>query len=135
MLVGSRDFIERARIARKMLGGGMRQAGVLAAAGLVALEEMPKLLACDHANARHLAVGLARIKGIVIDPQKVVTNILIFDVRDTGRTAADFCAGLAQRHILCNPTAKFSVRMVTHHDVNREGIDRALAAATEVCAA
>ena len=135
MLVGPRDFIEKARIARKMLGGGMRQAGVLAAAGLVALEEMPKLLACDHANARHLAAGLARIKGIAIDPQKVITNILIFELRDTGRTAADFCAGLAQRQILCNPTAKFSVRMVTHHDVNREGIDRALTAATEVCAA
>jgi len=108
---------------------------VLAAAGLVALEEMPKHLACDHKNARHLAEGLARIKGITLDPQKVVTNILIFDVRGTGRTAADLCAELAKRQVLCNPTAKYSVRMVTHHDVDRAGIDRALAAMSEVCAA
>jgi threonine aldolase len=135
MLVGSRDFIEKARIGRKLLGGGMRQAGVLAAAGLLALEEMPKHLACDHNNARHLAEGLARIKGITLDPKKVVTNILIFDVRGTGRTAADLCAELAKRQVLCNPTAKYSVRMVTHHDVDRAGIDRALAAMSEVCAA
>jgi len=135
MLVGSRDFIDKARIGRKLLGGGMRQAGVLAAAGLVALEEMPKHLACDHKNARHLAEGLARIKGITLDPKKVVTNILIFDLRGTGCTAADLCAELAKRQILCNPTAKYSVRMVTHHDVDRAGIDRALATMSEVCAA
>jgi threonine aldolase len=102
---------------------------------LVALEEMPKVLACDHKNARHLAEGLAQIKGISLDPQKVVTNIVIFDVRGTGLTAADLCAGLAKRQVLCNPTAKFSVRMVTHFDVDRSGIDRALAAMSEVCAA
>ena len=134
MLVGSRDFIEKARIGRKLLGGGMRQAGVLAAAGLLALEEMPKHLGCDHKNARYLAEGLARIQGIALDPPKVVTNILIFDVRGTGRTAADLCAELAKRQVLCNPTAKYSVRMVTHHDVDRAAIDRALAAANEVCA-
>jgi len=135
MLVGSRDFIEKARIGRKQLGGGMRQVGVLAAAGLVALEEMPKLLACDHNNAKHLAVGLARIKGIGLDPKKVVTNIVIFDVQGTGRSAAELCAELAKRRILCNPTAKFSVRMVTHFDVDRGGIDRALAAMNEICPA
>jgi threonine aldolase len=118
-----------------MLGGGMRQAGVLAAAGLIALEEMPRFLACDHANARHLAEGLSQIEGIALDPKKVATNILIFDVRGTRLAAADFCAALGVLGILCNPTAKFSVRMVTHHDVNREGIDRAVAAAREVCAA
>jgi threonine aldolase len=134
MLVGSRDFIEKARIGRKLLGGGMRQAGVLAAAGLIALEEMPKRLACDHKSARHLAEGLARIEGIGLDPQKVVTNIVIFDVRETGRTAAEICAELAKRQIFCNPTAQFSIRMLTHHDVDREGIDRALAAIGEVCA-
>ena len=80
MLVGSRDFIDKARVTRKLLGGGMRQAGVLAAAGLIALEETPKILHRDHENARHLAEGLAKIPGISIDPKKVVTNILIFDV-------------------------------------------------------
>ena len=69
MLVGSREFIDRARVTRKLLGGGMRQAGVLAAAGLIALEETPKLLHRDHENAKHLAEGLARIAGISIDPE------------------------------------------------------------------
>jgi threonine aldolase len=135
MLVGSREFIDKARIGRKMLGGGMRQAGVLAAAGLVALEETPKMLVCDHKNARYLAEGLSRIKGVRLDPKKVVTNILIFDVQGTGLPAAGLCAQLAKRRILCNPTAKYSVRMVTHFDVDRSGIDRALAAMSEVCAA
>src|SRR4029077_117714 len=72
MLVGSRDFIERAHIGRKLLGGGMRQVGVLAAAGLIALEETPKTLHRDHENARYLAEGLSRIPGIALDPKKVV---------------------------------------------------------------
>ena len=76
MLVGSRDFIEKARVNRKLLGGGMRQAGVLAAAGLVALEESPKLLPRDHENAKHLARGLASINGVSINPEKVITNIV-----------------------------------------------------------
>jgi threonine aldolase len=135
MLVGSRDFIGKARIGRKMLGGGMRQAGVLAAAGLIALEEMPKVLVCDHQNARYLAEGLARIQGISLDPKKVATNIVIFDVHATGRTAEDVCAQLAKRHILCNPTTKYSVRMVTHFDIDRAGIDHALTATVEACAA
>jgi threonine aldolase len=134
MLVGSRDFIDQARIARKLLGGGMRQAGVLAAAGLVALEETPKILYRDHENARHLAEGLAQIKGISIDPKKVATNIVIFDVEGTGRTAVEICAELAKHQIRCGDTAKYSVRMVTHYDVNRAGIDRALAATAQVVA-
>ena len=89
MLVGSRDFIEKARTGRKMLGGGMRQAGVLAAAGLVALEESPKNLYRDHENARHLAEGLAKIQGISIEPKKVVTNIVLFRVHASGRTAPE----------------------------------------------
>ena len=134
MLVGSREFIAKAHVGRKLLGGGMRQAGVIAAAGLVALEETPKILDRDHENARHLAVGLAQIKGIALDPKKVVTNILIFDVRATGRTADDTCSDLAKRKILCGATDKFSVRMVTHYDVDRAGIDRAIAAVAEVVA-
>jgi threonine aldolase len=132
MLVGSREFIDRARVTRKLLGGGMRQAGVLAAAGLIALEETPKLLYRDHENARHLAEGLAQIPGIAIDPTRVVTNILLFDVRGTGRSASDVCAALARRNVLCGATSEFAIRMVTHFDVDRAAIDRALAIVADV---
>src|ERR1700742_3261718 len=86
MLVGSRKVIERGRMVRKALGGGMRQAGILAAAGLIALEEMPKRLATDHANARLIAESLAQIEGIAIDPATVETNIIVF--RLTGALTA-----------------------------------------------
>jgi threonine aldolase len=132
MLVGPREFIERAHIGRKMLGGGMRQAGVLAAAGLIALEETPKVLHRDHENARYLAEGLARVKGITLDPKKVVTNIVIFDVYATGRTAGEICSALGEKKIRCGPTDKYSIRMVTHYDVERAGIDRALHAVSEI---
>ncbi len=132
MLVGSREFIDKARVMRKLLGGGMRQAGVLAAAGLIALEEAPSLLYRDHENARHLAEGLAQIPGIAIDSNKVVTNILIFDVRGTGRSASDVCAALARRNVLCGATSEFTIRMVTHRDVDRDAIRRALAIAADV---
>lgn len=132
MLVGSRDFIEKARVYRKMFGGGMRQAGVLAAAGLIALEESPKILHLDHQNARHLAEGLAAIPGISIDPAKVVTNIVIFDVQGSGHTAADISAELARRNILANPTGPYAIRMVTHYDADRPGVEAALAALREI---
>ena len=132
MLVGSREFIDKAHITRKLLGGGMRQAGVLAAAGLIALEETPKLLHRDHENARHLAEGLAQISGVSIDPKKVVTNILIFDVRGTGRSAGDVVAALATRNVLCGATGPFTIRMVTHYDVDRSAIDRALVVVRDV---
>jgi threonine aldolase len=135
MLVGSSEFIQKAHIARKMLGGGMRQVGVLAAAGLIALEESPKNLHRDHENAKVLADGLGKIKGISLDTAKVVTNIVIFDVRGTGRTAAEICSELGKRKILSGPTDKFSIRMVTHCDVNRAGIEDALTAITEVLTA
>jgi threonine aldolase len=127
MLVGTRDFIDKARIARKILGGGMRQAGVLAAAGLVALEESPKRLHCDHENAKRLAKGLAEIPGVAIDPVKVVTNIVIFDVRESGKTGAEVSAAIKERGVLANPTGKYTIRMVTHCDVDRAGIERAIA--------
>jgi threonine aldolase len=134
MLVGSHEFIDKARITRKLLGGGMRQAGVLAAAGLVALEETPNVLYRDHENARHLAEGLSKIPGIAIDANGVVTNILIFDVRGTGRSAADVVAALAKRNVLSGATGEFTIRMVTHYDVDRRAIDRALAIAADVLA-
>jgi len=132
MLVGSKEFIQKAHIARKLLGGGMRQAGVLAAAGLIALEESPRNLHVDHENAKFLANGLANIKGISLDPKKVVTNIVIFDVRGTGRSAAEISTDLGKKNIHCGPTDKSSIRMVTHCDVQREGIERALTAVREV---
>lgn len=132
MILGSREFIEKARVTRKMLGGAMRQGGVLAAAGLIALEESPKVLRRDHENARLLAEGLARIKGISVAPKKFVTNIVIFDVRGTGKTASEISGALAQRKILANPTEKFSIRMVTHYDVDRAACERALGVVGEV---
>jgi threonine aldolase len=134
MLLGSQEFIKQAHIRRKMLGGGMRQAGVLAAAGLIALEESPKRLHLDHENAQHLAKGLATVEGIALDPAQVVTNIIIFDVRATNRTAAEVCEQLAAKRVLCSATDKYSVRMVTHCDVDRAGIDAALAAVAQVAA-
>jgi threonine aldolase len=135
MLVGSSEFIQKAHIARKLLGGGMRQVGVLAAAGLIALEESPKNLHRDHENAKFLANGLAKIKGVSLDATKVMTNIVIFDVRGTGRTAAEICSELGKRKILSGPTDKYSIRMVTHCDVNRAGVENALTAIAEVLSA
>jgi len=127
MLVGSREFIEKARVYRKLFGGGMRQAGILAAAGLIALEKGPSRLNEDHANARYLAEALAELPGIKVDLRKVQTNIIIFDVSGTGRTAAEISAALAKRNVLANPTGKYDIRMLTHVDVDRAAIDRALA--------
>jgi threonine aldolase len=134
MLVGTRSFIEKARVYRKMFGGGMRQAGVLAAAGLVALERSPKRLHIDHENARRLAEGIAEIRTLRIDPKKVRTNIVIFDCSKTGKTAVEFCDALSARGIWAQDTALYSVRFVTHCDVNREGVERALAVLQELTA-
>ncbi len=131
MLVGSRAFIDEARVVRKMLGGGMRQAGVLAAAGLVGLEETPKRLPEDHENARRLAEGVAGLPGVKIDPEKVVTNIVIFDVSGTGKTADEICAGLRERGVLAVGFGS-AIRMVTHYDVSRADIETALGALSSV---
>ncbi|MGD0921802.1 MAG: GntG family PLP-dependent aldolase [Terriglobia bacterium] len=132
MLVGSKTFFEEARLVRKMLGGGMRQVGVLAAAGLVALEESPKRLHIDHANAKFLAQGLAEIPGIKIDPEKVVTNILFLDVSGTGRTSFEISKRLAAQGVLANGVTPETMRMVTHYDVDRVGCERALQALREI---
>jgi len=131
MLLGTRAFIDEARVIRKMLGGGMRQAGVLAAAGLIALEESPKVLAEDHLNAKRLAEGLAGLPGIKIDPEKVVTNIVIFDVANSGLTADSICAQLREHGILASGFGS-SIRMVTHYDVSRSDIEKALAALNSI---
>jgi len=135
MLVGSHEFIEKSHIYRKMLGGGMRQVGVLAAAGLVALEESPKILHRDHENAKYLAQALAQIPGIQVDPKKVVTNIVIFGVGETGKTAAEISTEFGKRGVLAGATDQFHIRMVTHYDVNRAKIERAISTVREVCGA
>ena len=132
MLLGSRAFIEEARAWRKLLGGGMRQAGVIAAAALVALEETPPHLAEDHRNARRLAEGLAELPGIELDPKRVVTNIVLFDVTNTGQTADHVCARLHAEYGVLASGFGSSIRMVTHYDVTREDVDAALKGMKEV---
>ncbi len=127
MILGKKDFIEEARIWRKRFGGGMRQVGILAAAGLIALTETPKRLHIDHENAKRLAEGAANLKGISIDAEKVQTNIVIFDVSETGKTSAEICAALKEHEILASPFGK-AIRMVTHYDVSREDIEKTLIA-------
>jgi threonine aldolase len=118
MLVGGRELIRKARRARRMLGGGMRQAGVLAAAGLVALEESPARLSEDHENARHLAAGIG------VDPVSVQTNIVLLEVGD----AYTAFGRLAAEGVLTLPISPTTIRMVTHQDVDRTGIEWAIAA-------
>ncbi len=130
MLVGSAELIARARLYRKALGGGMRQAGVLAAAGLIALEQGSKRLHEDHANARLLAETLANIDQVAIDLDAVETNIVIF--RLTGGLAApDLVARLKLHHILASVVAPDAIRLVTHLDVDRAACVAAAQALTE----
>ncbi|HOL70657.1 MAG TPA: low-specificity L-threonine aldolase [Bryobacteraceae bacterium] len=133
MLVGSAEAIERARLYRKRLGGGMRQAGVLAAAGLIALEEMPSRLSEDHANAAFLADALSKMPGISV-PHEVQTNIVVFDIAGTGLTTEEFSARLKARGILINGIGGTRMRLVTHMDVSREDCEKALTALAQVAA-
>jgi threonine aldolase len=128
LLAGTAEAIARGRLYRKRLGGGMRQAGVLAAAALVALEETPPRLCADHANARYLAEGLAQIPGIQVDPAAVETNIVIFDIGGTGLASSEISARLKQRGVLINGVGPCHMRAVTHYDVDREGCKSALEA-------
>jgi threonine aldolase len=132
MLVGTREAIDRGRRLRKRLGGGMRQVGVLAAAGLIALEQMPQRLGEDHANARLLAEGFKRIPGIDVDPATVETNIVIFDVSGTGLAAAEISARLKARGVLINAVNPRLMRAVTHYDAGRAACETALGAMAEV---
>ena len=132
MIVGSKELIDRCRVIRKMLGGGMRQAGVLAAAALVALEDGPKRLRLDHDNAQILARGLAQIPGIAIQPESVQTNIVIYDVAESGLMSSEFVRRLTQRNVLAGPVDARRVRMVTHLDVDGRDIERALLTIKEV---
>ncbi len=126
MLLGSKDFIADARVWRKRLGGGMRQIGILAAAGLIALEDGPKRMNEDHENARRLADGVAEISGISIDRESVQTNIVIFDILGTGKTSAEICAKLREAGVLAIGISDTQIRMVTHLDISREDVQTTL---------
>ncbi len=125
MILGTKDFIKEARSWRKLFGGGMRQVGVLAAAGLIALEESPKILHIDHENARRLAEGVANLRGVSIDAEKVVTNIVIFDVSGASISSIEICARLKEHAILASPFGS-AIRMVTHYDVSQKDIEKTL---------
>ena len=125
LLAGSRDAIAEARLYRKRLGGGMRQAGVLAAAGLIALEQMPARLHEDHRNARILAEALAELPGLTI-PHRVQTNIVIVDISATGIPAPELSAQLKSRGVLINPISPRQLRLVTHYDVTQGDCLRAI---------
>jgi threonine aldolase len=125
LLVGSRDDIAQARIFRKALGGGMRQVGVLAAAGLIALEQMPARLHEDHENAKWLAERLTDISTIELDAKSIETNIVIFRLKGAGDASA-LCARLKARGVLSSAIAADSIRLVTHRDVDREACEQAL---------
>jgi len=134
LVCGSAEFVTRARRQRKILGGGMRQAGVLAAAGIVALETMVERLADDHAHARRLAQGLAALPGVILDPASVPTNIVILELAPEAPTPQAFAAGLAARGIQLSPIGGRRLRAVTHYGLVAEDIDRAIAAARDILA-
>ena len=132
ILCGSNEFIEGAHKWRKMVGGGMRQAGVLAAAGLVALDNMVERLADDHSNAKRLAEGLANIEGITVDPTSIQTNIVIFEVAESAGNANDVINELADEGVLVTYPGQQSLRMVTHRHISASDIDEALSRVTKV---
>ena len=139
VICGSSAVIAKARRVRKMLGGGMRQAGIIAAAGIVALERMVDRLADDHANARALAEGLAKLPGLSVDLASVQTNIVIFGVERRGAAAAasaaataELVAGCAARKVKIHAIGPTSIRCVTHKDVDAEDIGRTLEAFAEI---
>ena len=130
VIVGRKDWIERARKWRKRLGGGMRQAGVLAAAGIVALEKMVDRLAEDHALANYLAAGLADIPQLEVTRPE--TNIVLVDVKQSGRTAADMVSRLADEGVLVTAFGPSTIRLVTHKDVDRGAADWVLSAMNSI---
>ena len=133
MLVGPRGFIDYARRIRKALGGGMRQVGVLAAPGIIALTEMAGRLGDDHARAKKLATAIAGLPGVSLDPAEVETNIIIFGLSHPRVSVSDCIAELRKRRVLA--LAPFGgVRLVTHKDIDDDDVDRASAAFKEILA-
>ncbi len=134
VLAGSSAFVRQAHRMRKQVGGGMRQAGILAAACLVALDEMVDRLAEDHANARVLAQGLAAIDGVLLDPELVQTNIVYFDLEPSRMDASSLSAALVERGVLINPTGSHRLRAVTNYHVSAADVETVLGAIEEVIA-
>jgi threonine aldolase len=132
LICGSTDFVAEARRNRKMVGGGMRQAGIIAAAGVVALEEMIDRLAEDHANARRLAEGLAEIPGLSIDLERVQTNIVYLDLLDGGLGPDQFLARLREGGVKMSSTGPRRFRAVTHYGIEAEDIEEALTVVRQV---
>ncbi len=132
LLCGSKEFIAEARRHRKMVGGGMRQAGVLAAAGIVALETMVERLADDHANARFFAEQLADIPGIELNPAQIKTNIVFFDLAAGAPTAAQMAERLAREGVLIGPAGERRMRAVTHYGIERADVEEAVNAVKRV---
>jgi threonine aldolase len=126
VVCGSKDFIRKARRARKALGGGMRQAGIIAAAGIVALTEMTERLVEDHINAKKLAEGLAEIDGLSINPASVQTNLVFCDVTRSGLTAAEVVERLAAEGVKVLPIGKDRFRAVTQYHISAGDIDLSL---------
>ncbi len=122
ILAGNADFIDKARHNRKMLGGGMRQAGVLAAAGIIALEKMPSILKKDHDNAKILAQGLNKIDGFNIDLKNMHTNIVMAKITFTEKSAYDIADKLKEFGILASPFADDKLRFTTNHHITKENI-------------
>jgi threonine aldolase len=132
LLTGTDDFVKQARTVRKALGGGMRQVGVIAAAGLVALEEGPPLLAQDHARAKRLAQAIARMPGAIVDPQACETNILFVRTEAGPSSYPKIQQKLAEEEILCYSVGPLGVRFVTHRDLGDDDVARAIAALERV---
>ena len=124
MIVGSNDFISKARKIRKVLGGGMRQAGIIAAPGIVALEKMIDRLRVDHTNAKHLAKLLSKIEGLSIDQNRVQTNIIMFKIENLEVSAKKFIRELEKENIFALSLGKNTIRMVTHRGIEREHIEK-----------
>jgi threonine aldolase len=134
LLCGPADFIHQARRARKVVGGGMRQAGIIAAAGIVALEQMVDRLADDHTNARQLAEGLADTPGITLDPSRVQTNIIIFEMQEGALDPSEFCRRLAKYGVKMSPIEGRQIRAVTHYGIEAAHIEQVLDAVAQVMA-
>ena len=126
LVAGSKLFIDRVHRFRKMFGGGMRQVGIIAAAGVYALDHHFERLKEDHQNAKRLAVSLKEFKGVSIDPRHVETNIVIFDIANAGMTAAQVAEAMKKEGVLIHAIGKTQIRLVTHLDVTAEDIEKAL---------
>jgi threonine aldolase len=131
MLAGSQDFIEQARRVRKALGGGMRQAGVLAAPGIIALTEMTARLGEDHARAKKLAKAISQLPAVKLNPDEIETNIIIFGFSHPRLSVDNFLAELRKRRVLALATTG-AIRFVTHKDIDDEDVERAIAAFKEI---